>query len=41
VAVLPAERLAGHVSAIVSGLAKRYGYRPRGSEWLTVSVPPE
>ncbi|WUH88746.1 hypothetical protein OG900_38530 [Streptomyces sp. NBC_00433] len=27
---------AGHVPAIVSGLLERYGYRPRGAEWLTV-----
>ncbi|MGQ4515401.1 hypothetical protein [Streptomyces sp. DW26H14] len=29
---------AGHVPAIVSGLAHRYGYRPREAEWLTVLV---
>ncbi|MEV0156278.1 hypothetical protein AB0H57_21470 [Micromonospora sp. NPDC050686] len=27
---------AGHVPAIVRGLADRHGYRPRGAEWLTV-----
>ncbi|WP_329175102.1 hypothetical protein [Streptomyces sp. NBC_01477] len=30
---------AGHVPAIVAGLAERYGYLPRDSEWLTVVVP--
>ncbi|MEU8662835.1 hypothetical protein [Actinoplanes philippinensis] len=28
---------AAHVSPIVHGLAKRYGYRPRSAEWLTVA----
>jgi hypothetical protein len=27
---------AGHVPAVVHGLLKRYGYRPRGADWLTV-----
>jgi hypothetical protein len=28
---------AAHVPAIVHGLTKRYGYRPRSAEWLTVA----
>jgi hypothetical protein len=28
---------AAHVPAIVFGLRNRYGYRPRGAEWLTVA----
>ncbi|CAG6394063.1 hypothetical protein NMG29_32230 [Streptomyces cocklensis] len=30
---------AGHVPAIVRGLAEGYGYLPRDAEWLTVLVP--
>ncbi|MHC5259416.1 hypothetical protein ACYSUO_16190 [Streptomyces sp. UC4497] len=30
---------AGHVPAIVAGLRKRHGYRPRDAEWLTVCIP--
>ena len=30
---------AGHTAAIVHGLLKQHGYRPRSSEWLTVVAP--
>lgn len=30
---------AGHVPAVVRGLAESYGYLPRESDWLTVLVP--
>lgn len=30
---------AGHVRAIVHGLADRYGYAPREAEWVTVYLP--
>ncbi|MEV8512182.1 tetratricopeptide repeat protein [Dactylosporangium sp. NPDC051484] len=32
---------AGHTTAIVHGLLKRHGYRPRTAEWLTVVEPEE
>jgi hypothetical protein len=28
---------AGHTAAIVAGLQKRYGYRPRSADWLTIA----
>lgn len=30
---------AGHMPAVVRGMLTRYGYRPRGGEWLTVYLP--
>ena len=30
---------AEHMRAVVYGMPARYGYRPRGGEWLTVYVP--
>ncbi|MBC6465268.1 hypothetical protein [Actinomadura alba] len=30
---------AGHIPAVTAGLRDRYGYRPRGAEWLTIYVP--
>ncbi|GAA3215640.1 tetratricopeptide repeat protein [Dactylosporangium siamense] len=32
---------AAHTAAIVHGLLRRHGYRPRSSEWLTVVAPTE
>jgi hypothetical protein len=29
---------AGHIPAVTAGLRGRYGYRPRGAEWLTVHM---
>ncbi|MEV4620563.1 hypothetical protein AB0J74_17875 [Asanoa sp. NPDC049573] len=28
---------AGHTAAVVAGLRKRYGYRPRSADWLTIA----
>jgi hypothetical protein len=27
----------GHTAAVVAGLQKRYSYRPRSADWLTIA----